>query len=89
MAGCSSKAAIQRAAVKALENPTPTELTEKAADVITQTEDLPHDPPASCPVTVPRAPSFMPPSPYDSLGFEDEFWYGSNSLWTALRQDGV
>jgi hypothetical protein len=38
---------------------------------------------------VPQDPPFVPPSPYDSLGFEGEFWYGSNSLWTAVHQDGI
>jgi hypothetical protein len=23
------------------------------------------------------------------MGFEGEFWYGSSSLWTAVRQNGV
>jgi len=31
----------------------------------------------------------MPPPPYDKLGFEGEFWYGSNSLWTEVRQNGI
>ncbi len=52
-------------------------------------EVIPHDPPASCPITVPQDPPFTPPAPYDSLGFEGEFWYGSSSLWTAVRQDGI
>lgn len=47
------------------------------------------DPPANCPVTVPQEPAFVPPAPYDSLGFEGEFWFGSNALWAALPQDGV
>ena len=46
-------------------------------------------PPASCPLTVPQDPVFVPPAPYDALGFEGYFWFGSNSLWTSLPQDGV
>lgn len=46
-------------------------------------------PPADCPVTVPQDPPFAPPPPYDKLGFEGDFWYGSNSLWTAVPEDGV
>ena len=46
-------------------------------------------PPADCPVTAPQEPPFVPPPPYDRPGFEGEFWYGSNSLWTAVRQDGT
>jgi hypothetical protein len=45
--------------------------------------------PADCPITVPQDPSFVPPPPYDKLGQEGEFWYGSNSLWTAVRRDGT
>jgi len=40
-------------------------------------------------VTVPQNPAFTPPAPYDSLGFEGEFWYGSNSLWTAIPSDAI
>jgi mono/diheme cytochrome c family protein len=53
-----------------------------------------------CPVTQPADPPFRPPEP--DLTREDEllaapaqgsleayFWYGSDSLWTQLRRDGV
>ena len=89
LAGCAPKAAAQPAEVRALENPTSTALLEEATEVSAQAEIVPHDPPASCPITVPQDPPFVPPSPYDSLGFEGEFWYGSNSLWTAVRQNGI
>ena len=46
-------------------------------------------PPADCPLTTPQDPPFVPPPPYDKLGFEGEFWYGSPSLWTAVRQSGT
>ena len=62
---------------------------EPAALASPTMEVLPHDPPPSCPITVPQDPPFVPPSPYDTLGFEGEFWYGSNSLWTVVRQDGI
>jgi len=88
LAGCAPKAAAQPIEVKALENPTPTDLPEKS-DVPAQAEVLPDDPPLTCPVTVPENPAFVPPSPYDSLGFEGEFWYGSKSLWTAVRPNGI
>ena len=54
-----------------------------------QPEEFPLTPPADCPITVPQDPPFVPPPPYDKLGFEGEFWYGSNSLWTAIRQNGI
>jgi hypothetical protein len=47
------------------------------------------DPPADCPITVPQDPPFTPPAPYDALGFKGEFWFGSNSLWTAVRENGL
>jgi hypothetical protein len=88
LTGCAPQAVAQPAKAKALENPTPTGLPEKS-DVSSQAEIMPHDPPASCPLTVPQDPPFTPPAPYDSLGFEGESWYGSNFLWTAARQNGI
>jgi len=90
LAGCTPKAAAQPEEVKALENLTPKNLPEKPAPIDSVTPEIvPHDPPASCPITVQQNPPFVPPAPYDSMGFEGEFWYGSNSLWTAVRQNGI
>ena len=90
LAGCAPKAVAQPAQVKALKNPTATRLPEKPMPVDSATpEVVPHDPPVSCPITVPQNPAFTPPAPYDSMGFEGEFWYGSNALWTAIRQNGI
>lgn len=90
LVGCAPKAAAQSENVKALENPTSTNLLEKATPIDTVTAGVvPHDPPANCPITVPQDPAFTPPAPYDSMGFEGEFWYGSSSLWTAVRQNGI
>jgi len=91
-AGCAPKAVAQSENVKALENPTSTNLPDRAAPTPNETatvEVVPRDPPASCPITVPQDPLFTPPAPYDAMGFEGEFWYGSNALWTAVRQNGV
>ncbi len=52
-------------------------------------EEFPVGPPADCPITAPQDTPFVPPPPYDHLGFDGEFWYGSNSLWTAVRQNGT
>src|SRR5215211_7071300 len=84
LAGCAPKAAARPAEVKALQNPTPTEVPEKLVIASPQPEALPPDPPESCPITVPQDPPFIPPAPYDAMGFEGEFWYGSASLWTAI-----
>jgi hypothetical protein len=59
-------------------------LTETA-----QAEATASTPPESCPVTVPQDPLFVPPPPYSEMEFEGYFWYGSNSLWAALPENGV
>ena len=88
--GCAPKPAAPPAEVRALENPTSTALPERSATAeIKKSEVVPHDPPASCPITQPPDVAFIPPAPYDSLGFDGEFWYGSSSLWTAVRQNGT
>lgn len=82
LTGCAGNAVAQSNEV------TPTSVPEKVEPTATL-EVRSKTPPASCPVTVPQDPAFVPPAPYDALGFEDYFWYGSNSLWTSLPQDGV
>src|SRR5574342_116537 len=67
---------------------TPTSGPKKVEPTATP-EILSRIPPASCPVTGPQALPFVPPAPYDALGFEGYFWFGSNSLWTSLPQDAV
>ena len=90
LVGCAPGEDAQPEEVKALENSTSIDQPKKINSVDTApSEAVPHDPPASCPVTAPQNPLFTPPSPYDSMGFEGEFWYGSHSLWTAVRQNGV
>jgi hypothetical protein len=85
-----SQSSAQPEQVKALENPTQTELPEKPALIASATSEVvPQEAPAGCPITIPQDPPFVPPSPYDTMGFKDEFWYGSNSLWTAVRENGI
>jgi hypothetical protein len=90
LVGCASRANAQFNAVKASENAAPADVPEKSnsADMV-EAEIMAKDHPADCPLTVPQDPLFKPPSPYDSMGFKGEFWYGSSSLWTAVRQNGV
>jgi hypothetical protein len=48
--------------------------------------------PASCRTTRPPDPPFAPPAPYSPTPpsvVDDQFWYGSNELWTALDADGI
>lgn len=89
--GCAPKAAAQVAKVKALENTTLTALAEPSTTAdITKAEVVSHNPPASCPVTVPQNPSFTAPEPYSpNAPFEGYFWFGSPILWTMIPQDGI
>jgi hypothetical protein len=90
LVGCAPQAAAQPEGVKALENPTSTDQPEKVTPIaFAALEIVPHDSPTNCPITVTQNPLFTPPSPYDSMGFKGEFWYGSNLLWTAVRESGV
>src|SRR5258708_38656171 len=53
-------------------------------------ENVSKNPPASCSVTVPQNPTFIPPAPYDALhSFKDHFWFGSDSLWTIIPANGI
>ena len=40
--------------------------------------------PEACPVTKPPAQPFVPPQPYWRDHHPDQFWYGTESLWTLL-----
>jgi hypothetical protein len=43
----------------------------------------------TCPVTRPRGAPFIPPPPYPHDAPGDDFWHGSDDLWTSLPPDGV
>lgn len=90
--GCGpNKAAAEPVEVRALENPTSTAPPAPSATAeITKAEVVPHDPPESCPVTLPQEPLFIAPEPYSpDAPFEYAFWFGSERLWTLLPQDGI
>ena len=92
LAGCASKANAQSEEVKAIDSSNaPADLPEKSQPVgTTKSEVLPHEPPASCPVTVPQDPPFTAPEPYSpNAPFPTQFWFGSEHLWTALPIDGI
>ena len=82
LTGCAANAAAQ--ANKA----TATSISGKEEPTATS-EVVSRNPPASCPLTRPQEPVFVPPAPYDSLGFEGYFWFGSSSLWTSIPQDSM
>jgi hypothetical protein len=43
----------------------------------------------ACPVTKPPAQPFVPPPPYWTEHNPDQFWYGTESLWTLLGVQGT
>jgi hypothetical protein len=47
--------------------------------------------PASCPVTLPSEPAFVPPGPYPQTApsAPATFWHGTAGLWTMLNSNGV
>ena len=77
-----------------VENNTEKKMTISRASAASITEAAQPDefspvPPADCPITVPQDPPFVPPPPSDHLGSDGEFWFGSSSLWTAVRRNGT
>ena len=91
LVGCAPSTNVQAQEVNAVENSAPTELPEQSQSADTSnSETVPHDAPASCPVTVPQVPPFIAPEPYSPNGpFPEWFWYGSNALWTAIPKDAL
>jgi len=45
--------------------------------------------PETCPVTKPAAQAFVPPPPYPAKPSGGQFWFGTDSLWTALPKTGA
>src|SRR3990172_11533760 len=90
LAGCAPSTNAQSKEVEAVDSNVPADLPEKSNSAgSAEVKTVSKDPPTDCPLTVPQDPLFTPPSAYSDLGFEGEFWYGSNSLWTAIPQNGV
>src|SRR6266542_1441791 len=57
---------------------------------ISNTNVMPNTPPKTCPVTRPPDPLFTPPPPYSRYApAAEEFWYGTDALWTAVPKTGV
>jgi hypothetical protein len=54
------------------------------------TNVMSNTPSKGCPVTRPPDQLFRPPAPYQRYGpSPDSFWYGAESLWTAVPKTGV
>jgi hypothetical protein len=85
LTGCASSA-------KSLaDNRTPTSLPEKT-EPTGAPETVSQRPPTDCPISVsPNREFVSPPIPFISppASFPNEFWFGSNHLWTSLRADGT
>jgi hypothetical protein len=62
---------------------------EQAALAQRRTASASDNPPSTCPVTKPSAAPFVPPLPYPTAPFGDEFWFGTPQLWTVLPRSGV
>jgi hypothetical protein len=45
--------------------------------------------PETCPVTKPAMQPFVPPSPYPAKPSRENFWFGTDRLWTALPETGA
>jgi len=45
--------------------------------------------PSSCPVTKPSGQTLIPPAPYAAKPSLDQFWFGTDKLWTALPVGGT
>ena len=51
---------------------------------------LAHSAAGTCVITVPSSPPFRPPAPYDGIVTpNDQYWYGTDALWTLLPAGGV
>ena len=66
--------------------------TDRASTVLEATAAASTAAPRTCPITTPSSPRFVPPvppAPQSASPPADEFWYGTQALWTALRLDGT
>ncbi len=91
VSGCAARAGAASDQGRSVESPVPLGGLSQTTNTVEPVgpESMPHDPPDDCPVTRQQDPPFAPPAPYASMGDEGEFWYGTDSLWTAVREDGI
>ncbi len=45
--------------------------------------------PATCPITQPPFKEFVPPEPYPTKISSNDFWLGSDKLWTSRSKNGL
>lgn len=48
-----------------------------------------NDVPETCPITRESDQPFVPPVPYPEKAFQGTFWFGTDELWTTLRENGT
>jgi hypothetical protein len=69
---------------------TPAAAMPVEATVVSDEAVVPAEPLDTCPVTRRPDTPFIAPAPNEpSAPWPGYFWYGTNSLWTALRDDGT
>ena len=76
-------------AVAQIIEPTATAESTEIPGTATLTSLKSNDASNNCPVTRPPDPPFTPPAPYLQNAPGDYFWYGTESLWTAVPRNGV
>jgi hypothetical protein len=69
--------------------PTATVEATEAPSTAISTGPALNDASHNCPVTRPPELPFTPPSPYSHNAPGNNFWYGTDSLWTAVPGNGV
>lgn len=68
---------------------TPAEVETFVAFLGSNSDSEPGDSLSSCPVTVPPNRPFSPAAPYPATApYAGKFWFGTESLWTMLPEDG-
>lgn len=78
---------LQPNQVEAAEPVTTERPVKSAVAVDDGPEDLPDFPLKNCPVTQPPQERFIPPNPFPENPYPDQFYYGTDALWTALPTD--
>jgi hypothetical protein len=81
--------AVQPSAVATISAPTAAVEASEASGAAIATSPALNDAFNSCAVTRPPEQSFTPPAPYSQNAPGNYFWYGTDSLWTAVPGNGM
>jgi hypothetical protein len=89
LAGCANLQPLELKSPEDYRMPTDA-LQASALTATAEAEIASKIPPADCPVTVPAKSTFKAPEPFSpSAPWEGQYWFGTESLWSALQDDGV